>query len=213
MPHDHTHDDHAPIEVPDAEGDPDALTTRALKALLIDKGYFSAEDVRAKIEQLQSPGPRQGAAIVAAAWTDPDYRARLLADGTAAAAELGYVIGEAALVVVENTPDLHNLITCTLCSCYPRSLLGQPPPWYTSKSYRARSVSDPRGVLSELGWTPPPDLPIRVHDSTADMRYLVLPMRPEGTDGWDRDALAALVSRDSMIGVAPANSPIGAPAA
>lgn len=205
--HDHTHEDHAPIEVPDAEGDPDALTTRALKTLLIEKGYFTARDVSAKIEELQSPGPRQGADIVATAWVDPAYRARLLENGTAAAAELGYVIGEADLVVVENKPDLHNLITCTLCSCYPRSLLGQPPPWYTSKSYRARSVSDPRGVLSELGWSPPKGLPIRVHDSTADMRYLVLPMRPEGTEGWDHAALAALVSRDSMIGVSPAKSP------
>lgn len=213
MPHDHSHDDHAPIEAPDADGDPDALTTRALKALLIEKGFFTAEDVRAKIEQLQSPNPHQGAAIVAAAWTDPAFRSRLLADGTSAAAEMGYAIGEAALVVVENTPDLHNLITCTLCSCYPRSLLGQPPPWYTSKSYRARSVVDPRGVLAELGWTAPADLPIRVHDSTADMRYLVLPMRPEGTEGWDRDALAELVSRDSMIGVAPARSPDAIPAA
>lgn len=208
MPHDHHHDDdHDPIEAPDADGDPDALTARALKALLIDKGYFTADDVRAKIEEMQSPSPRQGAAIVAAAWTDPAYRARLLDDGTAAAAEMGYVIGEAALVVVENRPDLHNLITCTLCSCYPRSLLGQPPPWYTSKSYRARSVSDPRGVLAELGWSPPPDLPIRVHDSTAEMRYLVLPMRPDGTEGWGPEALAELVSRDSMIGVVPASFP------
>lgn len=207
MPHDHHHHEHAPIEAPDSDDNPDALTTRTLKALLIDKGYFTADDVRAKIEQLQSPAPRQGAAIVAAAWTDPAYRARLLSDGTAAAAEMGYIIGEAELVVVENTPDLHNLITCTLCSCYPRSLLGQPPPWYTSKSYRARSVSDPRGVLAELGWSPPPDLPIRVHDSTADMRYLVLPMRPNATEDWEREALAELVSRDSMIGVAPAKSP------
>lgn len=203
MPHDH----HAPIEIPDAEGDPDALTTRLLKELLIAKGYFTADDVRRKIEEIQSPGPHQGAALIAAAWVDPEFRTRLLTDGKAAAAEMGYPVGEAALVVVENTHDLHNLITCTLCSCYPRSLLGQPPPWYTSKAYRARSVVDPRAVMAELGWTPPKGLQIRVHDSTADMRYLVLPLRPPGTEGWSQNDLARLVSRDSMIGVAPATLP------
>ena len=206
MAHDHDHD-HAPIEAEDGSDNPDALTVRALKALLIAKGYFTADDVRRKIEELQSPGPRQGAAMVARAWCDPAYHELMLEDGTAAAAEMGYIIGEAALLVVENTPHLHNVVTCTLCSCYPRSLLGQPPPWYTSKAYRARSVRDPRGMLMDLGWTPPEDVELRVHDSTADMRYLVLPMRPAGTDGWSQAELAELVSRDSMIGVAPADAP------
>jgi nitrile hydratase len=209
MAHDHEHDhdhDHAPIEAAE-DATPDARTVRALKLLLIAKGYFTAEEVRRKIEALQSPGPRQGAAMVARAWCDAAYRARMLADGTAAAAEMGYTIGEAALLVVENTSVLHNVVTCTLCSCYPRSLLGQPPPWYTSKAYRARSVIDPRGTLADLGWTPPADVELRVHDSTADMRYLVLPMRPAGTEGWSEADLAGLVSRDSMIGVAPADAP------
>lgn len=199
--------DHAPIEAPDERADPDARTIRALKRLLIAKGYFTAADVRATIEALQSPGPHNGAEIVARAWSDPAYRDRLVADGTGAAAEMGHPIGEAGLIVVPNTPEIHNLITCTLCSCYPRSLLGQPPPWYTSKAYRARSVSEPRAVLAELGWTPPGTIEIRVHDSTADMRYLVLPMRPEGTEGWDEGRLARLVSRDSLIGAAPARAP------
>ncbi|MEO1201688.1 MAG: nitrile hydratase subunit alpha [Pseudomonadota bacterium] len=204
--HDHGHE-HAPIESSADENHPDALTTRALKELLIEKGWFSADDVRRQIEVLQSPGPHQGAAIVARAWVDPDYRTRLLADGSAAAAALGYPIKEAQLIVVENTDETHNLVTCTLCSCYPRSLLGQPPAWYTGKAYRARSVHDPRGVMRELGWEPSEDLVIRVHDSTADMRYLVLPRRPDGTEGWTEEALASLVSRDSMIGVAPARAP------
>lgn len=204
MAHDHGH---APIEAPTEVDDPDARTVRALKRLLIAKGHFTADDVRTKIEELQSPGTHDGAEIVARAWADPAYRDRLVADGAAAAAELGHPIGEAGLIVTPNTPGVHNLVTCTLCSCYPRSLLGQPPPWYTSKAYRARSVSEPRRVMAELGWTPPEDVEIRVHDSTADMRYLVLPMRPEGTEGWDEARLARLVTRDSLIGVAPARAP------
>jgi nitrile hydratase len=205
MPHDSA--GHTPIDMPD---DPDARIIRALKALLIGRGFFSADDVRRKTEELQSPAPARGAALVAAAWSDPIFRAHLLADGKVAVVERGVPVLEAGRIVVENTPSLHNLITCTLCSCYPRSLLGQPPPRYTSKAYRARSVRDPRGVLAELGWTPPRGIAIRVHDSTADMRYLVLPRRPEGTEGWPEGDLARLVTRDSMIGVAPALSPSAA---
>lgn len=203
--HDHSHDDHAPV-ADDAPSEAEIIAT-ALKELLIAKGYFGPEDVRREMERLQSPGPHQGAAMVARAWADPDYRERLLADGSAAAAELGTPVKEAQLVVVENTAEVHNLIVCTLCSCYPRSLLGQPPAWYTSKAYRARAVSEPRAVMAELGYRPPEDILVRVHDSTADMRYLVLPMRPAGTEGLDETALAALVTRDAMIGVAPARSP------
>jgi hypothetical protein len=205
MTHDHDQvHDHAPIEEP-GSGVPSMteIRTYALKELLIEKGFFTAQDVREQIERLQTPQPENGAMIVARAWVDPQYKARLLADGSTAAAELGYPIKEAQLVVGENTDTEHNLITCTLCSCYPRSLLGQPPAWYTSKAYRARSVSEPRAVMRELDMTFPEDVALRVHDSNADMRYLVRP-KPKGTDGWSEEALAALVSRDSLIGVAPA---------
>jgi len=205
--HHHAHD-HAPLE---EAGEYYSLATAALKEILIGKGYFTADELRREIEKAQQPGPADGARIVARAWVDPDFKARLLADGAAAARELGIEVKEAPLVVVENGPDRHNLITCTLCSCYPRSVLGQPPAWYTSRAYRARSVSEPRAVLAELGWTPPPDVPVQVHDSNADMRYLVLPMRPEGTEGWSEERLAALVTRDSMIGAAPALHPGGMP--
>ena len=148
-----------------------------------------------------------GARIIAHAWRNDAYRQRLLKHGAAAAAELGYVIKEADLVVVENTPRIHNLITCTLCSCYPRSLLGQPPWWYISKAYRARSVREPRAVLEEFGVYIPAEVEVRVHDSNADMRYLVLPMRPAGTERLDEEALARLVTRDAMIGAGIAAAP------
>jgi Nitrile hydratase, alpha chain len=139
--------------------------------------------------------------VVARAWIDPAYRARLVADGSAAVAELGIDMMGVRLVVVENTPRLHNLVVCTLCSCYPRPLLGRPPAWYKSREYRSRAVREPRAVLAEFGTVVPPGVEVRVHDSTADMRYLVLPERPAGTDGMSEDVLAALVSRDAMIGV------------
>ena len=141
--------------------------------------------------------------MIARAWTDPEYKARLLADGTAAIAELGYggMQGE-HMVVVENTPDVHNVVVCTLCSCYPRMLLGLPPDWYKSRNYRSRVVREPRAVLKEFGLELPESVVVRIHDSTADMRYMVLPKRPDGTDGMDEEALAALVTRDCMIGVA-----------
>jgi nitrile hydratase len=145
---------------------------------------------------------KRGAKMVARAWLDAAYKARMLASGSAAAEELGLDVGPLKLIVVENTPAVHNVIVCTLCSCYPRMLLGIPPEWYKSRAYRSRVVREPRAVLAEFGTRLPDDVDIRVHDSTADMRYMVLPLRPRGTDGWDEERLAALVTRDSLIGVA-----------
>ena len=179
----------------------------ALRELLIEKGVITAHEERRAIEAMEARSPAMGARIVARAWTDPAYKARLLADGRAAAEALGAEVTAAQLVVVENTADVHNVVVCTLCSCYPRSLLGLPPAWYKSADYRARVVREPRAVLAEFGTRLAERVAVRVHDSTADMRYLVLPMRPEGTAGLDEAALAALVSRDSMIGVAVAASP------
>lgn len=148
--------------------------------------------------------------MVARAWIDPDYKARMLADGARAAEEIGLDVGPLKLVVVENTPSVHNVIVCTLCSCYPRMLLGLPPDWYKSRSYRSRVVREPRVVLAEFGTLIPNDTQVRVHDSTADMRYLVLPMRPQGTEHWSEAELARLVTRDSMIGVAVADGALAA---
>ncbi|PPD14402.1 MAG: nitrile hydratase subunit alpha [Methylobacterium sp.] len=178
------------------------LMTAATRELLIERGFLEQAEIDAVVAKLEAPRAEWGALIVARAWLDIAFKTRLLADGVAAAAELGFSIKEAQLVVVENTANLHNLIVCTLCSCYPRSLLGQPPWWYISKTYRARAVREPRQVLKELGLEIPPDVELRVHDSNADMRYLVLPMRPDGTDELDEAALAALVTRDAMIGAA-----------
>jgi nitrile hydratase len=146
--------------------------------------------------------PERGARVVAHAWVDPMFRQRLLANGSKACDELGLEVGALKLVVVENTPEVHNAIVCTLCSCYPRLLLGIPPDWYKSRNYRSRMVREPRAVLAEFGLQVAPKTTIRVHDSTADMRYMVLPMRPAGTEGWNEERLATLVTRDSMIGVA-----------
>ena len=178
--------------------------TAALQALLVDKGLLAPNEVEQEIERLLAPGVGLGARLVARAWVDEAFKARLLTDGKSAAAELGMKVGEAQLVVVENTEAVHNLIVCTLCSCYPRSILGQPPSWYISKSYRARAVREPRAVLREFGLAVPDGVRVRVHDSNADMRYLVLPRRPEGTSGWDEPALSRLVTRDALIGTAEA---------
>jgi nitrile hydratase subunit alpha len=180
----------------------------ALRELLIEKHLISAGEVRATIEAMDARSPAEGARVVARAWLDPAYKARLLADGASACKELGIDIGPTKLVVVENTPDTHNMIVCTLCSCYPRMLLGLPPDWYKSRAYRSRAVHEPRAVLAEFGTRLADDTAVRVHDSTADMRYLVLPLRPLGTDGLDEAALGALVSRDSMIGVALPKAPV-----
>ena len=180
-----------------------------LRELLVEKGILSSEQIEAEVDEMRSRTPERGARVVAHAWLDPEYRRRLLENGTKAVEELGLEIPALKLVVVENTPEVHNAIVCTLCSCYPRVLLGIPPDWYKSRNYRSRMVREPRVVLREFGLDLPEQVTIRVHDSTADMRYLVLPMRPAGTEGWSEERLATLVNRDSMIGVA---LPLSAPA-
>lgn len=180
-----------------------AVVSQAMQEILVEKGVLDAADVRAMIERIdeRSEGGL-GARVVARAWTDPDFKARLLDDGSAACGELGIELGDLDLVVVENTPEAHNVVVCTLCSCYPRPLLGMPPHWYKSRDYRARCVIEPREVLREFGTEMPEEVTIRVHDSNADLRYLVLPMRPDGTEGWSEDRLAGLVTRDCLVGVA-----------
>ena len=179
----------------------------ALRELLIEKGLFGADDVRAEIEAMDARDYTRGAEVVARAWTDPAFEGALLEDGSAACTSLGIEMGAVDLLVVENTATVHNVIVCTLCSCYPRALLGLPPDWYKSKAYRARVVREPRAVLREFGTVLPDTITVRVHDSTADMRYMVLPRRPEGTQGWDREALSGLVTRDCLIGVTVPKSP------
>ncbi len=181
-----------------------ALRVKALESLLLDKGLVEAETLDAIVELYEhNIGPRNGAHVVARAWTDPEYKARLLADATPAIAELNYsgVQGE-DMVVVENTPEVHNLLVCTLCSCYPWPVLGLPPVWYKAAPYRARAVAEPRAVLAEFGVDIGADVEVRVWDSTAEVRYMVLPERPAGTEGLSEEELAALVTRDSMIGTA-----------
>ena len=203
--HDHVHDgreDHAPV-VEERPGYYDMMET-AVRELLIEKGLIAAGDIRRQIEVLDSRSPALGAAVVARAWTDPAFCERLLANGRRACEELGISFyDDTDLVVLENTRTVHNLIVCTLCSCYPRPVLGLPPDWYKLKPYRSRAVVEPRKVLAEFGTIIPADVEIRVSDSTATVRFLVLPRRPEGTDGWGEDRLAALVTRDAMIGVVP----------
>jgi len=201
--HDHAHD---PIT---AEGEPPAAArARALEQLLVEKGLVQREDVRRNIDQLVSRSPGDGARLVARAWVDPEFKERLLADAREAAHELGLDPGPSPIVVaVENTEMVHHVVVCTLCSCYPRALLGPPPDWYKSLPYRSRAVSDPHGVLAEFGVELDDDVELRVLDSTADVRYLVLPRRPLGSDGLSEDELAALVTRDSMIGVAQPAAP------
>jgi nitrile hydratase subunit alpha len=177
---------------------------QAVEELLVGKGLLKSEDVDAVVKLYESEiGPRNGARVVARAWVDPAYRSRLLADGTAAIAELGYGGPEGDhMVVVENTEDVHNVVVCTLCSCYPWPVLGLPPDWYKSPPYRARMVREPRVVLAEMGCSVPDEVEVRVWDSSAEIRYLVLPQRPVGADGLGEEELASLVTRDSMIGVA-----------
>jgi len=178
------------------------LMETSLRELLVEKGVVTDAQVSEVVAAMRARQPERGAKVVARAWVDPAYKARLLANGTAACEELGLEIPALKLVVVENTPQVHNAIVCTLCSCYPRVLLGIPPDWYKSFGYRSRMVREPRAVLAEFGLKIADTVQIRVHDSTADMRYMVLPMRPKGTEGWDEARLAGIVSRDSMIGVA-----------
>ena len=190
------------------------LKVRALESLLVEKGYVDPAALEVLIETYETKiGPRNGAAVVARAWTDAGYRERLRRDATAAIAELGFGGRQGEhMVALENTPDVHNMVVCTLCSCYPWPVLGVPPTWYKSAPYRSRAVIDPRGVLKEFGVRLPAATAIRVWDSTAEVRYLVVPMRPAGTDGWDEARLAALVTRNSMIGTGLPGRP-GEPAA
>jgi len=176
----------------------------AVRELLIEKGIVTADAIRSTIEAMDARTPEQGARVVARAWRDAAFKQRLLDNGTAACQELGIEMGPTRLLVVENTPDVHNLVVCTLCSCYPRMVLGLPPDWYKSRAYRSRAVREPRAVLAEFGTVIADGVTVRVHDSTADMRYLVLPERPSGSAAMSEAELAALVTRDSMIGVTQA---------
>jgi nitrile hydratase alpha subunit len=203
--HDHDHP-HEPVTT---DGKPAAAArARALEELLVEKGVVSRQDVRRAIDWLVSRSPADGARLVARAWLDPAYKERLLADALEAALELELDPGSSPVVIaLENTDAVHHLVVCTLCSCYPRALLGPPPDWYKSLPYRSRAVSDPRGVLAEFGVELDEDVEVRVVDSTADVRYLVIPRRPEGTEAMSEDELATLVTRDSMIGVAQPAAP------
>jgi nitrile hydratase len=197
MSHAHQHDG----AKPSAEAGYYARRIRAIEVLLIEKGVLTKEDVRRQIEYMEARSPANGARLVARAWVDPAFKARLLSDTKAAAMELGIdASGPVEFVVLENTPEVHNLIVCTLCSCYPRAILGRPPDWYKSLNYRSRAVKEPRAVMREFGFEPPDDVEVVVHDSTADMRYMVLPMRPPGTEDMGEEELATLVTRDSLIG-------------
>ncbi len=213
MPHDHHDHDHlSPSGHPFREDNDTPLSywqcmEIAVRELMIEKGEVTAAEVADQIGAMDSRSPANGAAVVARAWTDPAFKARLLEDASAASKEMGFDIGPLNLIAVENTADTHNLIVCTLCSCYPRNLLGLPPDWYKTREYRSRAVREPRAVLREFGVDLPDDVTVRVHDSTADMRYVVLPARPDGTDGMEEAALAELVTRDSMIGTGLPKSP------
>jgi len=204
--HEHGHghgQPHAEVSQSGRPGYYDIMET-AVRELLIERRLFGADEIRRQIEVLDSRTPALGARVVARAWVDAAFRARLLADGRAACEELGISFyDDTGLIVLENTDKVHNLIVCTLCSCYPRPVLGLPPDWYKLRPYRARAVSEPRAVLAEFGTIIADDVEVRVSDSTAMVRYLVLPMRPEGTGGYTEEQLAALVTRDTMIGVAP----------
>ena len=206
MPHDHH--DHHHDHVAHPEPQPDDLVHSyhqilgiALKELLIEKGVVAPDELRAVLEMRETISPANGAKVIARAWTDPAYKARLLSDGNAAVAELGLPMHTTNLVALENTATVHNAVVCTLCSCYPRELLGLPPSWYKSRSYRALMVREPRAVLAEFGTVLPDHVEVRVHDSTADMRYIVIPRQPEGTEGMTEEELSGLITRDAMIGV------------
>ena len=204
----HPADAHAPIGHPDADTEFWERRAAALQAVLVDKGVLTADEVRAAIEDWEARTPALGARLVARAWTDPAFKTRLLADAKAAARELFDIdLGLPELVALENTDRVHHVVVCTLCSCYPLAILGVPPAWYKGLAYRSRAIVDPRGVLREFGLELEPGVEVRVVDSTADMRYLVIPERPAGTEGMSEEELARLVTRDSMIGVARAREP------
>ena len=200
--HDHDHDHHHHDHDHGSELSEIQLRVRALETVLTEKGYIDPAALDTIIEAYETKiGPRNGAAVVARAWTDPAFKTALLADASKAVSTLGHVarVGD-HLIAVENTPTTHNMIVCTLCSCYPWEVLGLPPVWYKSSPYRTRAVKDPRGVLADFGVTLPKATEVRVWDSTAETRFIVLPMRPAGTEGWSEEKLADLVTRDSMIG-------------
>jgi nitrile hydratase subunit alpha len=200
--------DHHPHEEVGRTTSPYAARIRAIEALLLEKGVLTEPEVQDSIAYMEARSPANGAKLVARAWVDPAFKELLLSDGKAAASELGIDPEHPAeFVVVENTPEVHNLIVCTLCSCYPRAILGRPPDWYKSFAYRSRAVKEPRAVMREFGFEPPEGVEIIVHDSTADVRYMVLPMRPPDTEGTDEGELAALVTRDSLVGVNVPRSP------
>ena len=194
---------------PDAPPNRHALLCDALRDELVARGVLDAAGVRVAIERIEAPGVHLGAKIAARAWADPSFHARILADGMAACREFGIPFLDGQLTVLANSARVHNVVVCTLCSCYPRNLLGQPPAWYVGKAYRSRTVREPRAVLAEFGTVLAADVEVRVHDSTAELRYMVLPLRPAGTDGWEEGRLATLVTRDSLIGVALARAPAG----
>ena len=193
---DHTHEETGSMT------SPYAARIRAIEALLLEKEVLTEPEVQDSISYMEARSPANGAKLVARAWLDPDFKELLLSDGKAAAKELGMDPEHPAeFIVAENTPEVHNLIVCTLCSCYPRAILGRPPDWYKSFAYRSRAVREPRAVMREFGFEPPEGVEVLVHDSTADVRYMVLPMRPPGTEGMDEEELAGLVTRDSLVGV------------
>jgi len=205
MSHDHDHE-----AVAGGATSPLAARVRAMEALLVEKGVLTEAEIQDNIAYMDGRSTANGARMVARAWTDGAFKERLLADGKAAAVELGIDAGGSPeLVVVENTQGVHNLIVCTLCSCYPRAVLGRPPDWYKSFEYRSRAVREPRAVMREFGFEPPENIRVAVHDSTADVRYMVLPMRPDGSEGMGEEELAGLVTRDSLIGVGVPNQPAG----
>jgi nitrile hydratase len=197
MSHDHQHDGEHD-QGPPSEYE---IMSRALQELLVEKGVITAEQVRARMEKFEEDFPYRGSRVIAHAWADPAFKNRLLEDGRAACIEFGVQIEADRLIAVENTPEVHNVIVCTLCSCYPRALLGMPPTWYKSENYRRRVVREPRTVLREFGTEIPEHVRVRVHDSNADMRYVVVPMRPEGTEGWSEEQLAKIITRDALVGV------------
>ncbi len=204
--HDHAHHHHAPHpKQPDIEDAPlthHMAMTEAVAELLMQKGVITGDELRRMIESIDAKSPADGARVIARAWVDAGFKRRLLESVNAAAGELGLDAGTIPIRAVENTATVHNLIVCTLCSCYPRLLIGLPPDWYKARAYRSRAVREPRAVLAEFGLELPDNVRVEVHDSTADLRYLVLPMRPAGTEGWSEERLASIVTRDCMIGTA-----------
>ena len=194
--------DHHSNQEPGGTTSPYAARIRAIEALLLEKGILTEPEVQDSISYMEARSPANGAKLVARSWVDPDFKKVLLSDGKAAASQLGMDPEHPAeFIVVENTPELHNLIVCTLCSCYPRAILGRPPDWYKSFEYRSRAVKEPRAVMREFGFEPPEGVEVLVHDSTADVRYMVLPMRPPDTEDLSEEELAELITRDSLIGV------------